>query len=90
MRVATARRPANSVSVIVPSVASDLLRHLMSGVTARRLDPQVSGFRSSIGVGLAIRTPFSPLPFRIYFSRALTKNPTDQNQTIDFTLGTRF
>lgn len=49
-----------------------------------------SGWRASVGFGLAIRTPFSPLPVRVYFSRAIMKNDQDRTKTIDFTFGTRF
>jgi outer membrane protein insertion porin family len=49
-----------------------------------------SGWRVSAGFGLAIRTPFSPLPIRIYVSRALVKNDDDRTKTVDFTFGTRF
>ncbi len=49
-----------------------------------------SGLRASIGVGLYIRTPFSPAPVRVYFSRAISKNDQDREKTIDFTFGTRF
>lgn len=48
------------------------------------------GWRSSIGLGLAIRTPFSPMPVRIYFSRAMSRNDEDRTKTIDFSFGTRF
>jgi outer membrane protein assembly factor BamA len=49
-----------------------------------------SGWRASFGFGLSIRTPFSPLPVRVYFSRAILKNDQDRTKTIDFTFGTRF
>jgi len=49
-----------------------------------------NGLRSSVGIGLQIRTPFSPLPLRIYFSRAIQKQKDDRTKTIDFTFGTRF
>ena len=49
-----------------------------------------SGIRASYGVGVAVRTPLSPLPIRIYFAQPLKKNPQDQTKTIDFTFGTRF
>lgn len=48
------------------------------------------GVRASMGLGVAVRTPFSPLPLRIYFSRAISKNDEDRLKTIDFTFGTRF
>ncbi|MCZ7643675.1 MAG: BamA/TamA family outer membrane protein [Planctomycetota bacterium] len=48
------------------------------------------GLRASVGIGLAIRTPLSPLPFRIYFSRAIARNDEDREKTFDFTFGTRF
>ena len=49
-----------------------------------------SGLRSSAGIGFYIRTPFSPAPVRLYFSRAIDKTPFDRIKAIDFTLGTRF
>ena len=49
-----------------------------------------SGRRTSIGLGLAVRTPFSPAPVRIYISRAVEHTPFDRLKRIDFTLGTRF
>ena len=49
-----------------------------------------SGWRAAVGIGLSVRTPFSPLPVRVYFSRAITKNDQDRTKTIDFTFGTRF
>lgn len=49
-----------------------------------------SGWRSSIGLGLSVRTPFSPLPVRIYFTRAIQRNDADRLKTIDFSFGTRF
>jgi outer membrane protein insertion porin family len=49
-----------------------------------------SGIRASVGVGLAIRTPLSPLPIRVYFARPIVKNDQDREKTIDFTFGTRF
>jgi len=48
------------------------------------------GFRESVGVGISVRTPFSPIPIRIYFSRALVHNPQDRLKTIDFSFATRF
>ena len=62
---------------------------------AGQTDPRTSitdkgSWRTSAGVGLAIRTPLSPLPIRIYFSRALQHQPEDRLKTIDFTFGTRF
>jgi outer membrane protein insertion porin family len=50
----------------------------------------IGGWRESVGVGLAIRTPFSPIPVRIYLSRALVKNEQDRLKTIDFSFATRF
>ena len=49
-----------------------------------------SGWRGSVGVGLSIRTPLSPMPIRIYLSRPYMKNDEDRLKTIDFTFGTRF
>jgi outer membrane protein insertion porin family len=49
-----------------------------------------TGLRASVGLGLAIRTPFSPLPIRIYASRAIQRNDEDRVKTLDFTFGTRF
>ncbi|MBE7463996.1 MAG: BamA/TamA family outer membrane protein [Planctomycetes bacterium] len=49
-----------------------------------------TGLRASAGIGLAIRTPLSPLPFRIFISRPLVKNDEDRTKTVDFTFGTRF
>ena len=49
-----------------------------------------SGWRGSIGVGLSIRTPLSPMPIRIYLSRAYMMNDEDRLKRIDFTFGTRF
>ena len=46
--------------------------------------------RTSVGVGLAIKTPFSPAPVRLYISRAIEHTPYDRLKIIDFTLGTRF
>lgn len=62
---------------------------------AGNVDPHVrvtndSGLRSSAGVGLYIRTPFSPAPVRLYFSHAIDKTIYDKTKSIDFTLGTRF
>ncbi len=49
-----------------------------------------SGIRSSAGVGLYIRTPFSPAPVRLYFSHPIDYTKFDQKKAIDFTLGGRF
>jgi outer membrane protein insertion porin family len=49
-----------------------------------------SGWRASVGLGLSIRTPLSPMPLRIYVSRAILKNDQDRTKTVDFTFGTRF
>jgi len=49
-----------------------------------------SGFRVSTGFGLAIRTPLSPMPIRVYVTRPLVKNDQDRTKTLDFTFGTRF
>jgi len=49
-----------------------------------------SGFRASVGLGLSIKTPLSPLPIRIYVARPVAKNEEDREKTIDFTFGTRF
>jgi outer membrane protein insertion porin family len=49
-----------------------------------------SGIRASAGVGLAIRTPLSPMPIRVYFSHVIKKNENDQTKSFDFTFGTRF
>jgi outer membrane protein insertion porin family len=49
-----------------------------------------SGWRASVGVGLAIRTPLSPMPIRIFVSHVLRKNKQDETKTVDFTFGTRF
>jgi outer membrane protein insertion porin family len=49
-----------------------------------------SGFRASTGFGLAIRTPLSPMPIRVYVTRPLVKNDEDRTKTLDFTFGTRF
>jgi outer membrane protein insertion porin family len=49
-----------------------------------------SGYRVSTGFGLAIRTPLSPMPIRVYFTRPLVKNEQDRTKTLDFTFGTRF
>ena len=49
-----------------------------------------SGLRASIGLGLAIRTPLSPLPIRVYFSKAIARNDEDQLKSFDFSFGTRF
>ena len=62
---------------------------------AGHTDPHVrvtneSGLRTSAGVGLYIRTPFSPAPVRLYFSRAIDYTIYDKKKPIDFTLGTRF
>ena len=48
------------------------------------------GIRASTGLGLSIRTPISPLPIRVYFSRVLKKNEQDQTKFFDFTFGTSF
>ncbi|MCW8131702.1 MAG: outer membrane protein assembly factor BamA [Planctomycetota bacterium] len=48
------------------------------------------GWRSSVGIGLAVRTPFSPMPVRVYFSRAIQRNSEDRVKTLDFSFGTRF
>ncbi|MGD0092085.1 MAG: BamA/TamA family outer membrane protein, partial [Planctomycetota bacterium] len=62
---------------------------------AGQVDPHTtlsndSGWRTSAGLGLSVRTPLSPMPIRIYFSRAIRSNPEDRLKTIDFTFGTRF
>ncbi|MFH0939109.1 MAG: BamA/TamA family outer membrane protein, partial [Planctomycetota bacterium] len=62
---------------------------------AGRIDPRTqltneSGWRVSAGLGLSIRTPLSPMPIRVYFTRPLMKNKQDATKTIDFTFGTRF
>jgi outer membrane protein insertion porin family len=62
---------------------------------AGQTDPRTSvtntgSWRTSIGAGLAIRTPISPLPVRIYFSHPISRTPQDRTKTIDFTFGTRF
>ena len=62
---------------------------------AGKIDPRTtltnaSFWRASAGLGLSIRTPLSPLPFRIYFSQALAKTEYDRTKTIDFTFGTSF
>jgi outer membrane protein insertion porin family len=49
-----------------------------------------SGWRVSTGIGLAIRTPLSPMPIRVYISRPIKLNEQDRTKTIDFTFGTRF
>lgn len=49
-----------------------------------------TGFRTSVGLGLSVRTPFSPMPIRIYFSKAIQRNDEDRVKTVDFTFGTRF
>jgi outer membrane protein insertion porin family len=49
-----------------------------------------SGFRASVGLGLAIKTPLSPLPIRVYVARPLARNEEDRTKTLDFTFGTRF
>jgi len=49
-----------------------------------------SGWRASVGVGLSIRTPLSPMPIRIYLSRPVKRNDEDRTKTLDFTFGTRF
>ncbi len=49
-----------------------------------------SGWRASAGVGFAVRTPFSPMPIRLYFSHVIKKNENDQTKSFDFTFGTRF
>ncbi|MCY3021882.1 MAG: outer membrane protein assembly factor BamA [Planctomycetota bacterium] len=49
-----------------------------------------SGWRASVGLGLSIRTPLSPLPIRVYLSRPVLRNDEDRTKTIDFTFGTRF
>jgi outer membrane protein insertion porin family len=49
-----------------------------------------SGIRASIGLGLSIRTPISPLPIRVYFSRPISANDADREKTFDFSFGTRF
>jgi len=66
-----------------------------SAYGAGKVDPHVrvtndSGLRSSAGIGLYIRTPFSPAPVRLYFSKVIDKTIYDKTKAIDFTLGTRF
>jgi len=56
----------------------------------RRRITNDEGMRASVGVGLQIRTPFSPLPLRVYFSRAVQKADQDKIKTIDFSFGTSF
>jgi outer membrane protein insertion porin family len=62
---------------------------------AGKTDPRAqirnqSGIRSSVGIGFYIRTPFSPAPVRLYFSKPIEFNEFDRKKVIDFTLGTRF
>jgi outer membrane protein assembly factor BamA len=49
-----------------------------------------SGFRASFGIGLSIRTPFSPMPLRFYIARPLIKNDEDEIKAFDFSFATRF
>ncbi|HLX62248.1 MAG TPA: outer membrane protein assembly factor BamA [Planctomycetota bacterium] len=55
-----------------------------------RVTNDTSRLRTAAGLGFYIRTPFSPAPVRLYFSRAIEKTPFDRTKTIDFTLGARF
>ena len=48
------------------------------------------GWRAGAGVGLSVRTPFSPMPIRLYFSHTILKNEFDRTKTFDFTFGTKF
>jgi outer membrane protein insertion porin family len=62
---------------------------------AGKTDPRTrltndSGIRASIGLGLSVRTPFSPMPIRLYFSRPISANEHDRQKTFDFSFGTRF
>lgn len=49
-----------------------------------------SGLRATVGFGMAIRTPMSPVPIRFYFARPLIKNDADNPKSFDFTFATRF
>ncbi len=77
--------------VVRGSVFADAGNVFDAGQTDPRTTVTNTGsWRTSVGMGLAIRTPISPLPVRIYFSHPLAHTEQDRTKTIDFTFGTRF
>ena len=66
-----------------------------SAFDAGKTDPRTrvtndQGLRASVGVGLSVRTPFSPVPIRVYLSRPVKKFENDREKIFDFSFGTQF
>ena len=49
-----------------------------------------SGYRASVGFGLHVITPLSPMPVRIYFPIVLNKKDDDDTEFIQFSFGAQF
>lgn len=47
-------------------------------------------FRSSFGFGLHVKTPLGPTPVRLYYSFPMNKQPRDDVQRFQFTMGALF
>lgn len=48
------------------------------------------GYRASVGVGIHVITPLSPMPVRIYFPLVLNKEDGDKTEFIQFSFGATF
>ena len=48
------------------------------------------GYRASVGLGIHVVTPLSPMPIRIYFPLTLNKQDGDDTEVIQFSFGATF
>lgn len=49
-----------------------------------------SGYRMSVGFGLHVKTPLSPMPIRVYVPIPLNAKPNDNTEYFQFTFGAQF
>ena len=49
-----------------------------------------SGYRASVGAGIHVKTPFSPMPIRIYGIIPLNDKENDNTEFLQFSFGAQF